>query len=397
MSLTDFVPEGPGEEPVLGADFGEVIGHLRKELRGLLPHELGDAVEQLQLFRSMLDSVMLEAVNSFGRSQEWLADGYRYPTAWVKDRCRLPKHEAARQVRLGRRLETMPHTAEALAAGEVSIFHVDKLSKANRPDWADKFAESEELLVDCGRTLDFRGFCQAVDYFMAVVDPDPDRADAARDAKRYCYSSEVLDGMGKIDALLDPVGFATVDTVLRKIEKELFEADWAEGVAEYGKANMSADKLRRTSAQRRADALVEMATRASSTPEGSRRPEPSVIVHIDAETLEAALKERVGADYEFGADRTCELQDGTVISPNAALALALEGHVRRMVFDGPSTTFGRNKRFFTGGLRELIEARDRHCQGPGCDIAWWPPFLGLAASSLTAFRRWAPKRSQPLR
>ena len=49
----------------------------------------------------------------------------------------------------------------------------------------------------------------------------------------------------------------------------------------------------------------------------------------------------------------------------------MEGHVRRMVFDGPNITFGRNRRFFTGGLRELIEARDRHCQGPGCEVPWW--------------------------
>ena len=61
------------------------------------------------------------------------------------------------------------------------------------------------------------------------------------------------------------------------------------------------------------------------------------------------------------------------MTPGEAVALAIEGHVRRMVFDpeGVVLEFGRKKRFFTGGLREMIEARDRHCTGPGCEVPWW--------------------------
>ncbi|MGI9643460.1 MAG: HNH endonuclease signature motif containing protein, partial [Acidimicrobiia bacterium] len=93
------------------------------------------------------------------------------------------------------------------------------------------------------------------------------------------------------------------------------------------------------------------------------------IVHIDFATFENELKRRVGAPFqEHAAAMLCELHDGTPISPGQALALAMEGHVRRLVFDTPDerTKFGREARFFTGGLRLMVEARDRHCTGPGC-------------------------------
>ena len=95
--------------------------------------------------------------------------------------------------------------------------------------------------------------------------------------------------MGKVDAVLDPVGWTEFDTVLRQIENELFEADWAACPAEHGDA-ATFDMLERTAPQRRADAMVEMAKRAAAVPEGARRPEPSVIVHIDHATFEAELQ-----------------------------------------------------------------------------------------------------------
>lgn len=354
-------------EPI-GADIETALRLLAKEVSELVPAQLGDAVERITALESMLAAVKLDAVAAFDASMEWSVEGFRHPSGWIKDRCRVPRGGAGRQVGLGRKLAGMPHTSEALRAGRIGLCHVDRLARANSPCRAEAFAEGEAMLVAHAEQLPYRDFAKAVDYFEQLTDPEPDGTAERRSAKRSAHSSPLLDGTGRVDATLEPIGFAAFDTVLRSITKELFEADWKAGVAEHGDG-VTLDQLGRTPAQRRADALVEMARRAATAPADGLRPLPLVIVHIDHATLEAELARRVGVPFQYPAERTCELQDGTVVTPGEALALALEGHVRRLVYDTPDARlrYGRKKRLFTGVLRELIQVRDRTCTGPGCD------------------------------
>ena len=62
------------------------------------------------------------------------------------------------------------------------------------------------------------------------------------------------------------------------------------------------DELARTSAQRRADALVEMAARSATAPADGIRPVPLFSVFVGYETVHG---------------RICELENGTVIAPSA--------------------------------------------------------------------------------
>jgi len=76
-----------------------------------------------------------------------------------------------------------------------------------------------------------------------------------------------------LDGVLDPIKGAIVAGELERIDTELFNADWAEAKARVGD-NVGLGDLARTPAQRRADALVEMAKRSASAAPGARRPEP---------------------------------------------------------------------------------------------------------------------------
>jgi hypothetical protein len=73
--------------------------------------------------------------------------------------------------------------------------------------------------------------------------------------------------------MLTPLGYATVDAALRRIEQELFDAGWAAARAEHGDA-ATACLLARTPAQRRHDALVELAKRPSRRPPTANAPNP---------------------------------------------------------------------------------------------------------------------------
>ncbi|HEV3364067.1 MAG TPA: hypothetical protein VG795_07985, partial [Acidimicrobiia bacterium] len=122
-----------------------------------------------------------------------------------------------------------------------------------------------------------------------------------------------------LDGLLDPIGGSAVAEALRRIEDELFDAEWAAAREQLGEGVTAAD-LDRTPAQRRADALVEMARRAGAVPGGARMPEPLFSVLVG---------------YETFAGRICELADATVVSPGSLLAWLTEACVERVVFDGP--------------------------------------------------------------
>lgn len=103
------------------------------------------------------------------------------------------------------------------------------------------------------------------------------------------------------DLVLDPISGAIVSNQLRRIEDELFAAEWKEAKERLGEgATITGADLARTPTQRRADALVEMATRAGVAPENGRRPEPLFSVFVG---------------YETFAGRMCQIADGAVVSP----------------------------------------------------------------------------------
>ncbi|MDY7101453.1 MAG: DUF222 domain-containing protein [Actinomycetota bacterium] len=345
------------------------VAHAAKTAADLVDAELGDAVTALARSRRKLESVEAGVVGRFDASGQWALAGYRSTATWVADRCKEHAGTARQRVALARKLRDLPVAAEAFAEGEITARHVERVAEARRKRPTALNRDAEELLTGAALDLAYNDFVKAVEYFEHRTEPDEDPHPNPGQEERSCHSSKLLDGCGKVDATLDAIGFAAFDEALRRIERELFETDWAAAVAEWGDA-ASADKLWRTAAQRRADALVEMAVRATTAPKDGKRPEPLVIFHCDAATFTEEVKRQCDAPYEHPADGMSELHDGTVVHPANAVAAAVEGHVRRVVFQSPGVVinYGRTQRLFTGALRQLLSVRDRTCDGPGCRI-----------------------------
>jgi hypothetical protein len=146
-----------------------------------------------------------------------------------------------------------------------------------------------------------------------------------------------------------------VNGALEGIERELFAADWAAAKEIHGDATTAAH-LARTSAQRRHDALVEMATRALTAPADGKRPAPLVTVMVDFDTL---------------AGRVCELAAGTVIAPGAVAELL--GHdetlIQRVVADGANRLRDiSSARGFRGTLRRVLDVLHRRCDHKTCFV-----------------------------
>jgi hypothetical protein len=220
----------------------------------------------------------------------------------------------------------------------------------------ERFDPDEATLVGHARQLHYRGFRRALAYWSQAVDPDgaEERAAEMREGRRL-HLSESFEGVWFLDAVLDPIGGEVVARALRRIEDELFAADWAEAKERVGEGVPPSD-LARSPAQRRSDALVEMARRAQAVPAGARLPEPLFTVLVGYETL---------------AGRVCELASGAVVTPATLLPWLNQAWVERVVFAGPKrvTNVGQRRRLFSGATRRAVEVRDRECYSEFCDPA----------------------------
>ena len=316
-----------------------------------------DAESIVALHRQLarLDAVVTMATAAFEAAREWEVDGAQTAAAWVATRCRVPKGVARRTVRVGRALRHLPVCEQAWLAGDLTACHVRTIAAVRRPATEAALARDEHLLVGHARAVGFEAFTKAVAYWDQLADPDgADDDDETRRARRDVYLDRSFAGMWFGRITLDPISGAIVGGELARLERHLFDADWADAKARLGTDPTLSD-LARTPGQRRADALVEMATRSRTAPAAGRRPAPLLSVYVGYETLHG---------------RICELADGTVISPASLLAWLDQAYIERAVFapDG-RVEVSHTARLFTGATRRAIELRDRHCTHPYCDKA----------------------------
>lgn len=318
---------------------------------------LGDAESIQALYRQVerLGAVVARASAAFDAGRAWEADGARSAAAWLGRRCGQPVSVARRRVALGRALRDMPVVEGAWLAGELSESHVGLLVAARTPATAACFERDQALLVEQAGRLGFAHFARGLAYWRQRADPDGcDDAAAAQHRARRVHLSQSFEGVWALDGLLDPVSGAIVARALGRVEDDLFAADWAEARARLGEAASAAD-LARSPAQRRADALVELARRSQAMPAGARQPEPLFTVLVGEDSFA----------------RVCELADRTVVAPGSLVRWLGSGWVERVVFDGPErvTGVGVRRRIFTGATRRAIEVRDRECFHEFCDVA----------------------------
>lgn len=318
-------------------------------------HREADSIRVLMREHARLESVIATSVAAFDASGDWALYGAKTSSAWLARTCRLPKAVARRIVRRGRHLRQLPVVAEALQTGTLNAAHLDAVVAVRRPGTEETLARDEALLVKQARRLPFEQFVKAVAYWDQLADPDgSEEAAEERRNRRDVYLEASISGMYLGSMTLDPISGSIVAGELNRIEQEFFKADWARARDEHGK-NPSVEDLWRTPAQRRADALVEMAARSSLVqPDGVRRPPaPLFSVLVDWPTL---------------SGRVCELAEGIVVSPGELVPWLAVADLERAVME-PSgrVEVSPTQRLFTGGTRRAIELRDRECVHAYCD------------------------------
>jgi Domain of unknown function (DUF222) len=322
----------------LQAAIGEVLD---VDVSTLSDGEVHRGLLDLLALRNALDSAVLNLAGEWTNRGIWAEDGSRAAGARLAREANLRKGTAYNLVRRATALSEMPETATALAAGELTVEHVDLLATANTAHRRECFAADECRLVGFCVELPHWAADKAVRYWECRVDAltGHDDGPEPRWRDRQVTSHRGIDGEVHVDAIFDPVGGASFIEAWERVDNELRHAD-----------EHNPDGPRRTRTQRRLDALVELAIRASAG-EGVR-PRPLVTVVI--------------GDHSFR--RLCELSDGTVIAPGELVPYVGDLDVNTILFDSPThAVAGTTTRTFSGLLRRAIEVRDRVCQHPASD------------------------------
>jgi len=321
------------------------------------PDALADGESIITLHRQLerLMAVTTRATGRFDTRGEWAMDGTRTAAAWVAHRCRQPHNTAKAEVSLARALPELPASEAAWLAGDISAAHVRTLAAVRRPATAAQLSADEPWLVDKATVLRFHHFRRMVDYWEQHADPDgSDRTAEDQRHRREAHLSQSFEGLWFGNMTFDPVSGEIFNKRLQAIADELFRQDWADAKARLGRTPHLSE-LDRTPAERRADALLEMAIRSAMAPADGKRPAPLFTVLVDWETFR---------------DRICELDSGKVVAPGALVPWLKAAWVERVVFGSPSRVLdvGHARRLFVGATRRAVEVRDRECFHETCDV-----------------------------
>lgn len=359
MALAETTDVSEAMEILAKVDFGAVEPGERRRCLALIGQ-----------IESQWTAAKVSLVGEYDTKKDWAAVGHRSSAVGVAKTAKVPMPASRQAVSMARALRKMPVTAAALAAGSITTTHATRLrAAAKRPQF--RGVGGEAFLVEQAALLSWKDWLQAVNTWESYADDETEPDGDHREAKAYVNASSMMDGMGRLDGVLGSVAFEAFEEALHRIENELFNDDWAEAVEQAG-ADATPDDLRRSPAQRRAAALVEMAHRAMTAPADGKRPLPLVVLHVDPDTFghELARVLDIDAPEPLGTARMCELDSGVAIRPSAMIRLALHGTIRRLVYTSKSHVldYGTEVRLFRGALRQAIIAAARTCAGSDCDV-----------------------------
>jgi hypothetical protein len=350
----------------VGADLAESVDHVVELMDHVVesidrlisfdPDSFSDSefLILLERQRERLECVLARAVECFAKSRRWRDDEAESPAAWLSHRCQLSIGEARAQLRRARSLEDLPVAAEAYASGIIGTAQFDALARVQKLSPTEEFARVEASLVQEARAGSVAQLTRHLDYWIGLCDQAAaEKADQRRKDRRRASFHPNADGMVQGRMTFDPVSGVIVTSEHRRLEKLLFEADWAEAKARLGR-EPTINELARTPEQRSADAVVEMASRSKMAPKNGRRPEPLFTIVVDYPTLDG---------------RICQLEGGSVLAPGTVLPHMDGAWFERVVFKpGKRAECSVKSRFFTGATRRAIEVRDLECTHKGCEI-----------------------------
>ncbi|HEV3461477.1 MAG TPA: DUF222 domain-containing protein [Candidatus Dormibacteraeota bacterium] len=264
---------------------------------------------------------------------------------WIRHNCKTTSSVAYDNINVGEQLHRLQKCADAVVRGEIGFAHLSVIARTSsalvKADHESAFGEDEVLAKaresSAGRLWHY---CMRLRH---ALDPEGvAREQRVAVEERRLQFSVWEDGSVQISGRLDPVGGAALRTAIEPLAQPMGEGD------------------DRPLDRRQGDAIVELSLHsldAGLVPQhASQRPHLQVTTTL--ETLQG-LSGSPAADMEFSLP---------IASPTVQ-RLACDASIARVVF-GPESVVvdvGRARRVVSASTRRALNARDQHCQWPGCE------------------------------
>ena len=300
-----------------------------------------------------LESVFATGLRRFDKSGEYAADGAVGIVGWLRWNSKLTAGAAIERVTIARQVEQLPKTEQAFASGTLGYQHVAALARTAEHLGAAAVRKEEGNLLRAAETMDPGQFTGVVKNLEHRVDAAAALAEANRaHDRRYLHVGEPVDGVARIDGLLDLEGVATLRTAMNPFMKPMKDDQ-------------------RTPGQRAADALIEACRNGGSGRADGAGPRPQLIIRATLDTLAGTPGAPPG-----------ELEWGGTVPAATVQRLACDSAISRITGRGElDAEISRASRSIPPATRRALVARDKHCVFPGCDrppswcnghhIIWW--------------------------
>ncbi len=319
----------------------DALDELPGWLQGLDTAALGGPLIEIREVIDRAEAIFADRLRRFDESGEYQADGALSSVAWLRSNCRLSGGAAAERIGIARLLPHLPKTEQAFARGELGYQHVAVIARAAEHVGSAAVRKEETMLLEAAGTMDPGQFTGIAKNFEHRVDAAGALTEANRaHARRYFQVSEPLDGLVRLDGLLDAVGGATLRSALNALMPPTKGDD-------------------RTPGQRRADALVELCHQRGSGSD-AMGPRPQLTIRASLDTLAGTAGAPAG-----------ELEWGATIPAETVRRLACDAAITRITGTGElAQEVSRASRAVQPATRRALISRDRHCVAGGCD---YPP------------------------
>jgi hypothetical protein len=301
--------------------------------------ELDDVIEQLR-------AEQVRAVGDWDRDRAWQADEATSATNWLVARTQTTPAAASRLVAAARLAREHDVVGRALGAARVRVAHVEILARAARHR-ETLFARDAEMLVVAAVDHSPRELAVVARRWRHLADDAAsiDDPEAVRE-RNFLHTSTTFGGTVRIDGELDPDGGALLLAALDR----------------HGPPDPADDPLGpRNLAQRRADALVDIAAASLSSHGAGELPRPAIDVLVDRNTLDGLPPVNL-------ARARADIAGVGPVPIETIRRLMCEAIVGRIAIT-PSEVLdaGRRLRFPNTAQRRAVIARDEHCAWPDCD------------------------------
>jgi hypothetical protein len=314
---------------------------------------LGEPLIEIRGIIDRSESVFADGVRRFDKSGEYRADGSLSLTEWLRWKCKLSAGAALERVEVARQLEKLPKTEAAFASGTLGYQHVVVMARAAQHVGVAAVRKEEASLLQAAQTMDPGKFTGVAKNFEHRVDAAGALAEANHAyQRRYFHIGEPVDGLVRLDGVLDAEGGATLRTALQAFMKPV-----KDDARSYG--------------QRSADALMELSRHGSGSKRDGAGPRPQLIIRASFDTLVGTPGAPAG-----------ELEGGGTVPAETVQRHACDSAITRITGQGElDHELNHASRTIPASTRRALESRDQHCVFPGCGrptiwcdghhLVWW--------------------------